>query len=59
MKELISIDKLIYFSDEELEQLGYEQQGRMLTVAGEEYIIKRAVDNSKRRGYEVVRCCKD
>ena len=48
-------DKLIYFSDEELEQLGYEQQGRVLTVAGEEYIIKRAVDNSRRRGYEVIK----
>lgn len=49
------MNKIIYFSDEELQQLGYKQNGRDLKVADEEYIIIRAVDGKYKRGYEVVK----
>ena len=49
-------DNLIYFSDEELEQLGYTQEGNTITIEGEKYTIKSAVDNADMRGYRVVKC---
>ena len=48
-------DNLIYFSDEELEQLGYTQEGNTITIEGEKYTIKSAVDNVDMRGYKVVK----
>jgi len=56
MKELILIDNLLYFSDEELEELGYTQEGNTITIEGEKYTIKSAVDNADIRGYRVVKC---
>jgi len=56
MKELILIDNLLYFSDEELEELGYTQEGNTITIEGEKYTIKSAVDNADMRGYRVVKC---
>jgi len=49
---------IIYFSDEFLEQLGFEKIGNRLIVAGEEYTIKSAVDCKNRRGYMVVKSTK-
>lgn len=46
---------MIYFSDDELIKLGYEQKGNILIVDGEEYLIKRAVDGKYKRGYEVIK----
>jgi len=46
---------MIYFSDEFLEEMGYRQEGNMLFVDGEEYVIKSAVDSKDKRGYMVVK----
>jgi len=46
---------MIYFSDEFLEEIGYKQEGNILMVDGEIYIIKSAVDSKDKRGYMVVK----
>jgi hypothetical protein len=49
---------MIYFSDEFLEEMGYRQEGNVLIVDGEKYIIKRAIDSKDKRGYMVVKSTK-
>jgi len=42
MKELILIDNLLYFSDEELEELNAEIEYPYVIVEGNKYLIKSA-----------------